>query len=95
VTCFGGPFYAGWGLTIDRTTFPRRRAQPTLIQLFAAVYLDYARYIDLFRMRQTSFECALEVLAWRRDMAISGYVRQRAVVNGYRFATNMRAMLMA
>lgn len=95
VTCFGGPFYAGWGLTADRTAFPRRQARPTLEQLFAAVYLDYARYIDPFRMRQTSFERALDELAWRRDAALSQQAHRRAMVNGYRVATNMRAMLVA
>ena len=95
VTCFGGPFYAGWGLTSDRVTFPRRQMRPTLEQLFAAVYLDYARYIDPFRMRQTSFEGALNELAWRRDLAVSAQAHRRAVVNGYRMATNMRAMLVA
>jgi capsular polysaccharide export protein len=95
VTCFGGPFYAGWGLTMDRATFPRRQARPRLEQLFAAVYLDYARYIDPFRMRQTSFERALDELAWRRDLALSGQAYRRAMVNGYRMATNVRAMLVA
>lgn len=95
VTCFGGPFYAGWGLTSDRTAFPRRQARPTLEQLFAAVYLDYARYIDPLRMRQTSFEAALEELAWRRNLALSRHARQRAVINGYRVATNLRALLVA
>jgi capsular polysaccharide export protein len=95
VTCFGGPFYAGWGLTSDRASFPRRQARPTLEQLFAAVYLDYARYIDPFRMQQTSFESAVDELAWRRDHALSGHVRRRALINGYRMATNMRAMLAA
>jgi capsular polysaccharide export protein len=95
VTCFGGPFYAGWGLTSDRTPFPRRQARPTIEQLFAAVYLDYARYIDPFRMRQTSFEAAVDELAWRRDLALSEQAYRRAMVNGYRVATNMRAMLVA
>lgn len=95
VTCFGGPFYAGWGLTSDRRTFPRRQARPTLEQLFAAVYLDYARYIDPFRVQQISFETAVGELAWRRDLALSPRVRRRALASGYRMATNMRAMLVA
>ena len=95
VTCFGGPFYAGWGLTSDRAKFPRRQARPTLEQLFAAVYLDYARYIDPFKMQQISFETAIDELAWRRDWALSQHARRRAVVSGYRIATNMRAMLVA
>jgi capsular polysaccharide export protein len=46
VTCFGLPFYAGWGLTDDRLPLPRRQAQPTLEQLVAAAYIRYCRYVD-------------------------------------------------
>lgn len=46
VVCFGMPFYAGWGLTDDRLSLARRAARPSLEQLVAGIYLDYARYID-------------------------------------------------
>ena len=46
VTCFGMPFYAGWGLTEDRQSCPRRVARPSLEALVAAAYLRYCRYID-------------------------------------------------
>ncbi|MFJ4353860.1 capsular polysaccharide biosynthesis protein [Pseudomonas sp. NPDC089428] len=46
VTCFGLPFYAGWGLTDDRMAIPRRRARPDLVQLVAAAYVRYCRYVD-------------------------------------------------
>ena len=46
VTCFGLPFYAGWGLTDDRMPIPRRQARPDLVQLVAAAYLRYCRYVD-------------------------------------------------
>lgn len=46
VTCFGAPYYAGWGLTDDRVALPRRKARPSLEQLFAALYFDYAHYFD-------------------------------------------------
>ncbi|WP_390959737.1 capsule biosynthesis protein [Pseudomonas moorei] len=46
VTCFGLPFYAGWGLTDDRLPIPRRQARPTLEQLVAAAYIRYCRYVD-------------------------------------------------
>jgi capsular polysaccharide export protein len=46
VTCFGLPFYAGWGLTDDRMPIPRRQATLTLQQLVAAAYVRYCRYID-------------------------------------------------
>jgi capsular polysaccharide export protein len=46
VTCFGLPFYAGWGLTDDRLSIPRRQARPTLDQLVAAAYIRYCRYVN-------------------------------------------------
>ena len=61
VVCFGVPFYAGWGLTDDRQFIPRRRARPTLEQLFAAVYFDYSRYVSPDSKRETTFE---EAVAW-------------------------------
>jgi capsular polysaccharide export protein len=51
VVCFGQPWYAGWGLTDDRhpdmdALRDRRGEQRSLEELFAAAYLQYARYIN-------------------------------------------------
>ncbi len=46
VTCFGMPFYAGWGLTEDRQSCPRRTQKRTLEELFFAAYQQYSRYIN-------------------------------------------------
>jgi capsular polysaccharide export protein len=46
VHCFGLPFYAGWGLTHDQQICERRNQTRTLEQVFAAAYIDYARYVD-------------------------------------------------
>lgn len=47
VTCFGTPFYAGWGITDDRGEIPvRRRRKRSLEQVFAAAFFAYTRYID-------------------------------------------------
>ncbi|MCR4667426.1 MAG: capsular polysaccharide biosynthesis protein [Desulfovibrio sp.] len=46
VTTYGGPFYAGWGLTCDRHTFPRRRPLPSIWHLVAGTLLVYPRYYD-------------------------------------------------
>lgn len=47
VTCFGTPFYAGWGLTDDRALpCVRRSAQPNLAQFIHACLIDYPRYHD-------------------------------------------------
>jgi capsular polysaccharide export protein len=46
VTVWGRPFYAGWGITDDRMTFPRRTRQASLIEVLAAAYVVYPRYAD-------------------------------------------------
>lgn len=46
VTCFGQPWYAGWGLTDDRQVIARRRQRRDVDELFAAAYLRGARYLD-------------------------------------------------
>ncbi len=62
VTCYGNPFYAGWGLTDDRAGPPsRRRARPSLDQLTHAALIDYPRYFDPV----TSLPCPPEVALHR------------------------------
>ena len=50
VTCFGMPFYAGWGLTDDRLdanlpVFERRNVKRSLEEVFAAAYISYSFYV--------------------------------------------------
>ena len=47
VVCFGMPFYAGWGLTEDRQTCPRRKHKRSLLELIAAAYIHYSLYVNL------------------------------------------------
>ncbi|WP_273676366.1 capsular polysaccharide export protein, LipB/KpsS family [Erythrobacter fulvus] len=66
VTVHGVPFYAGWGLTVDRGPVPaRRKARRTLDELVAAALLLYPRYVDPI----TGLPCSAEVLVER--LAIS------------------------
>ncbi len=46
VHCFGMPFYAGWGLTVDQLACSRRKQPRTLEQVFDTAYIQYARYVD-------------------------------------------------
>jgi capsular polysaccharide export protein len=66
VTCFGIPFYAGWGLTDDRQRAPRRVQARTVEQVFAAAYLLYARYLDPDLGRPCEAERVIEHLALQR-----------------------------
>lgn len=45
VMTFGRPFYAGWGLTEDALSIPRRRHRPDLEALVHAVLLAYPLYV--------------------------------------------------
>lgn len=69
VVCFGAPCYSGWGLTEDRVRIERRRARPTVEQLFAALYFDYARYVCPNDGSLISFEAAADWLAKARAQA--------------------------
>ncbi|RCW88855.1 capsular polysaccharide biosynthesis protein [Paracoccus lutimaris] len=70
---FGRPFYAGWGLSNDQHSLPRRRSAP-IEALFAASHLIAPIWYDPCRDCLTDFEGALrqleaETRAWREDHA--------------------------
>ncbi len=58
VTCWGQPFYSGWGLTRDMAPMLRRTRRLTLLELAAGVLLLYPRYLDPV----TGMPCPAEVL---------------------------------
>ncbi|MUG68372.1 capsular polysaccharide biosynthesis protein [Paenibacillus campinasensis] len=53
VYTYGGPFYAGWGLTIDTQTFSRRKRSLTLEQLIAGTLIYYTKYYNRDLRHQT------------------------------------------
>ncbi|WP_244814786.1 capsular polysaccharide biosynthesis protein [Caballeronia sp. Lep1P3] len=44
VHCYGGPFYAGWGLTVDHMALPHRTRKLTLEELVYVALCAYPRY---------------------------------------------------
>ena len=69
---FGQPFYAGWGLTADEQTFPRRKRTLTRAQLFAAAMILAPTWVSPSLNRLCTFEEAVDHLeadtrAWRQD----------------------------
>jgi capsular polysaccharide export protein len=61
VTCWGRPFYAGWGLTTDMENCERRQRRLTLDELIAGSLILYPRYQDPV----TGLPCPPEVLLER------------------------------
>ncbi|MDB5374638.1 MAG: hypothetical protein JWP04_3280 [Belnapia sp.] len=74
VTTWGRPFYAGWGLTIDREPPPRRGRRLTLDALVAGALIRYPRYLDPVSLLPCGPEVLLERLsdptAWPRPSAL-------------------------
>ncbi len=69
VTCFGAPFYAGWGLTDDRGDVPaRRQARPSVDQLVHSALIAYPIYRDPV----SGLICPPEVIVERLSAGIGG-----------------------
>ena len=68
VTCYGQPFYAGWGLTDDRMPLARRTGRLTIDELTAGTLILYPTYVSRTTGRFTTPERALdELLEWRQQ----------------------------
>ncbi|MEO3990174.1 capsular polysaccharide biosynthesis protein [Pseudocitrobacter cyperus] len=75
VTCFGLPWYAGWGLTDDRhplaASLAGRRGQATLRQLIGAALLRYPRYLNPNTHKRGTLFDVLQALQLQRQHMIS------------------------
>ena len=68
VTCYGQPFYAGWGLTEDRAAIARRTRRLSIDELVAAALILYPTYVSRTTRKFTTPERALdELLDWRSE----------------------------
>ena len=66
VTCYGQPFYAGWGLTTDMEPISRRSRRLSLDELVTATLILYPTYVSRINKRYITPEQALdELIAWR------------------------------
>ncbi|WQO98180.1 capsular polysaccharide biosynthesis protein (plasmid) [Sinorhizobium meliloti] len=62
VTCYGMPFYAGWGVTDDRQLCERRTRRLTAPAIFSAAYLLRSRYFDPATSEPTRLEAVISEL---------------------------------
>ena len=72
VTCFGVPFYAGWGLTDDRANstlnvWKRRKNKLTIEQLFAAAYIRYTHYVHPDTLKRCEIEDVLDYFSLQQQ----------------------------
>lgn len=82
VTCFGMPWYAGWGVTDDRQACVRRSRTRSVDELFAAAYLDYTRYLDPETHQRGSIFHVIDWLVRQRQTveALHGPLRDRRLI---------------
>ena len=67
VTCYGHPFYAGWGLTNDVFQMPRRNKMLMLDELVAGALILYPHYMSRTKESLISPEEALdELIEWQQ-----------------------------
>jgi capsular polysaccharide export protein len=92
VSCFGVPFYAGWGLTDDRgPAMPRRTAKRSALDLAAAVYLRYSHYFDTWFREPIDALTAADQLAFLRR----SYLANARPVTAWRIARWKRRAITA
>ena len=78
VTCYGQPFYAGWGLTTDQHPVSRRTRKISLEELVAGSLILYPTYISHETGHYTTPEQAIDnLLLWRRSAKLNqSFLRQ-------------------
>jgi len=69
VTCYGQPFYSGWGLTTDIDPNARRNQERSLAELVAATLIRYPRYLSRKSGALCEVEQALDEIAEERAWA--------------------------
>jgi capsular polysaccharide export protein len=67
VVCIGMPFYAGWGVTDDRMVCKRRIRKRGVVEIFAAAYILYSRYVNPHTSERCNIMTALKVLKTQID----------------------------
>ncbi|PIG08684.1 capsular polysaccharide biosynthesis protein [Comamonas sp. 26] len=98
VTCFGVPWYAGWGVTDDMqpqhpAMLRRAGRMRSVDELFAAGYMHYSRYLNPETRQRGN---AMDVIHWlERQRAIAKRFPGRMIVVGFRRwkAANVKSML--
>lgn len=71
VSCFGLPFYAGWGISDDRVSGLRRKRRRSVVEILAAAYILYPRYVD----PETGERCEAERVAEHLSASRIGVLR--------------------
>jgi capsular polysaccharide export protein len=64
--CFGMPFYAGWGVTDDKTVCKRRKRALSVEEIFAGAYILYSRYYNPYTKNNSDIFDTIEQIVRMR-----------------------------
>ncbi|WP_226966448.1 hypothetical protein [Sulfurimonas sediminis] len=67
--CFGMPFYAGWGVTQDRSVCKRRVRTHSVEEIFAAAYILYTEYHNPYKNTKSDIFDTIEEIKLKRLLA--------------------------
>lgn len=67
VHTYGMPFYAGWGITIDKLKCERRNKRRSMEEVFHAAYIQCSTYISQKEERETDIESVIEEIIELRE----------------------------
>ena len=84
VHIWGSPFYAGWGIGIQRINSPaieRRRRKRSLEEIFLCAYITYSRYLNPYTYERCELEEFLKVLPGFRN---SYFKYQKLLQSGFK-----------
>jgi len=74
VTCYGQPFYAGWGLTQDKVPIARRVRTLSLSELIAGALILYPKYLSREGGQLITAEEAVgELSSWQTQTSVPGW----------------------
>ncbi|MCP1773043.1 capsular polysaccharide export protein [Neisseria perflava] len=81
VSCYGLPFYAGWGLTDDVLPIPRRTRRLKLAELIAGALVYYPNYIHPDTRQMIDAQTAVDVLKQQKALQKNNIKLQRSFLS--------------
>jgi len=64
--CFGMPFYAGWGVTNDKSICKRRKRELSVEEIFAGAYILYTKYYNPYEKKDSNIFDTIETIVKKR-----------------------------
>jgi len=70
VVCYGMPYYAGWGVTIDKQSCHRRKRRLSVEELFVGAYILYTRYYNPYSQKESNILDTIQTIVKYRDLTM-------------------------